>query len=131
MLVNNCDGEGKLGEEDMAVGFVCAGRLAVRARVGVEEGTNVGVAAILTVRTTRRSKELHVRIEILFSTMFPHGRRSTSNESFKMYLSESLAIHVIHELFASLVLPHKQWHVTGRPNLGVQYSQRKINFGID
>ena len=41
MLENNCDGEGKLGEEDMAVGFVCARPMAVRARVGVEEGTKV------------------------------------------------------------------------------------------
>ena len=55
MLENNCDGEGKLGEEDMAVGFVCARLMAVRARVGVEEGTK-GVAAMLTQRTTRRIK---------------------------------------------------------------------------
>ena len=61
MLENNCEGEGKLGEEDMAVGFVC------------------------TERTTRRSKELHVRFEVLFSTMLAHGRRSTSNESLKRY----------------------------------------------
>ena len=69
MLENSCDGEGKLGEEDMAVGFVCAGRLPVRARVGVEEGTKVGVAAMLTERTMRRKKGLHVRIEVLLTTL--------------------------------------------------------------
>ena len=56
MLEKNCDGEGKLGEEDMAVGFVRARLVAVKARVGVEEGTKVSVAAMVTERTTRRIK---------------------------------------------------------------------------
>lgn len=85
MLENNCDGEGKLGEEDMAVGFVCAEVQADRARVGVEEGTKVEVAAMLTERTTRRSKELHVRIEVLFSTLPPYLRLFTTNDRFKSY----------------------------------------------
>ena len=85
MLENNCDGDGRLGEEDMAVGFVCAGVLAVRAQVGVEEGTKVGVAAMLTERTMRRSKELHVRVEVLFSTRPLDLRLFTRNESFKRY----------------------------------------------
>ncbi len=84
MLENNCDGEGKLGEEDMAVGFVCAGEMAVRARVGEEEGTKE-VAAMLTERTMRRRKKLHVRIEVLFSTLPPYRHLSTRNESSKRY----------------------------------------------
>ena len=84
MLENNCDGEGKLGEEDMAVGFLCAGVMAVRARVGVE-GTKVGVGAMLAERTTRCSKELHVRIEVLFSTPHPYLRLFARNESLKSY----------------------------------------------
>ena len=85
MLENNCDGEGKLGEEDMAVGFVCAGVMAVRARVGVEEGTKLGVAAMLTERTMRRSKELHVRVEVLISALPSYQRPFTRNESFKSF----------------------------------------------
>ena len=89
MLENNCDGEGKLGEEDMAVGFVCAGRLPVRARVGVEEGTKVGVAAMLTERTMRRNKRLHVRIDVLLTTLPPYLRSFARNESFKSKVGNS------------------------------------------
>ena len=83
MLENNCDGEGRLGEEDMAVGFVYAGRLPARARVSVEEGTKVGVAAILTERTMRRNKGLHVRIEVLLTSLPPYLRFFARNKSFK------------------------------------------------
>ena len=95
MLENSCDGEGKLGEEDMAVGFVYARRLPTRARVGVEESTKVGVAAMLTERIMRRKKGLHVRIDVLLTTLPPYLRSFARSE-------------VIHGLFGQLY--HRYCH---------------------
>ena len=69
MLENNCDGEGRLGDEDMPAGFVCGGVNSIAEWGGKEERTIVDVPAILAERTARRRRNGRVRIGLAFSTL--------------------------------------------------------------
>ena len=67
MLENNCDSEGRLGDEDMPADFVCGWVNAIAELGGEEERKIVDVPAILAERTARRRRNGRVRFGLALS----------------------------------------------------------------